>query len=533
MAVLNKSKSISPFWGANLNLITGLDPLGLQNTSEATYAMLLPGISNLTNRMRYYGFYCWLVDFYFQREKEGNSTEQYRFIRRAELMVAIIMQYSQHQVLQITGSLFASDLKSKNNGEKYILSDGADKEPGKDKIYWKYPSGAFGQYYSGAMQASGLITYAVDSNNDTLFHITEPNPRQQVSGRDLAMAFDETLSDKIRDLFYKNIKQGELNPDDIPELIKYFFIDKIPYPGKEWDLYISMLFDKDYPSSEIEEQFTYHRKNTIQALINEAKSNKNSFNWNDYILNCYKEQFSPKNNQTDIGWYCYLLNEYWHYACGTILWAFLYELGNRQADQYLSKFIEEFSISILDGLAEEINIENIENKSPSEYWKNLSTNWTEEDLFNKIKKAIGSKKHFQAISWAFQLLFTLIVNNKEQIPQLREYITKKKIIRDGDMVSGLSFIKESSEMLFPEFIKHFLYKRIVYRHELIALRKMNNSMQSTFKFLIDDAKIRYLDIIKPQRTSPRLNALTNIIYDLGIIDQNKKITDITSEILSS
>jgi hypothetical protein len=81
MAVLQKGKSNYPFWGASINLITGLDPLGLQTTSEATYATMLPGISNLTNRLRYYGFYCWLLDFYFKTEKKGNSKEQYRFIR--------------------------------------------------------------------------------------------------------------------------------------------------------------------------------------------------------------------------------------------------------------------------------------------------------------------------------------------------------------------------------------------------------------------------------------------------------------------
>lgn len=53
MAVLQKGKSVYPFWGASINLITGLDPLGLQTTSEATYATMMPGISNLTNRLRY------------------------------------------------------------------------------------------------------------------------------------------------------------------------------------------------------------------------------------------------------------------------------------------------------------------------------------------------------------------------------------------------------------------------------------------------------------------------------------------------
>src|SRR3954463_3925186 len=119
MAVLQKGKAVYPFWGSSINLITGLDPLSLQTTSEASYAALLPGISNLTNRLRYYGFYCWLLNFYFTKEKRGNSTEQYKFIRRAELMVAILMQSERKEVMQITGSNFAANLIAGQTGKYF------------------------------------------------------------------------------------------------------------------------------------------------------------------------------------------------------------------------------------------------------------------------------------------------------------------------------------------------------------------------------------------------------------------------------
>lgn len=83
MAVLQKGNSIYPFWGENVNLITGLDPLGLQVTSEATYATMLPGLSNLTNRLRYYGFYCWLIDF--SSKKRRKEIRQNNIVSFAEL----------------------------------------------------------------------------------------------------------------------------------------------------------------------------------------------------------------------------------------------------------------------------------------------------------------------------------------------------------------------------------------------------------------------------------------------------------------
>ena len=43
---------------------SGLDPLGMQNSSINLYQRLLPGISNVTLRVRYYGFYAWLASIY-------------------------------------------------------------------------------------------------------------------------------------------------------------------------------------------------------------------------------------------------------------------------------------------------------------------------------------------------------------------------------------------------------------------------------------------------------------------------------------
>ena len=45
MAILKNNEYKTVVWGSKNNFITGLDPLGLQITSEATYATLLPGVT--------------------------------------------------------------------------------------------------------------------------------------------------------------------------------------------------------------------------------------------------------------------------------------------------------------------------------------------------------------------------------------------------------------------------------------------------------------------------------------------------------
>ena len=67
----------------------GLDPLGMQNTSVGLYQKLIPGISNVTLRVRYYGLYAWLAAIYAERTRDTDPKTWQRFIRRAEALYAL------------------------------------------------------------------------------------------------------------------------------------------------------------------------------------------------------------------------------------------------------------------------------------------------------------------------------------------------------------------------------------------------------------------------------------------------------------
>jgi len=521
MSVLQKGNSVYPFWGDTVNLITGLDPLGLQVTSEATYAAMLPGLSNLTNRLRYYGFYCWLLDVYFKKEKKGNQKEQYRFIRRAELLIAILMQKERKRVTQITGSDFASNLLNTATSSVFDLAAGADKDSGNEKVYWKFPSGAFGQYYFGALQALALAVRYENDEGDVIFNITQAHPKQKVSGQELADAFNETLSEEIKALFYNSVKRGKLSDKDIPELIKYFSIDKINPETKEWQLYIDMLLDKDYPSKEIEEEFTFHRKNTIASLLSIAAKNNGEYYWGNYLDECYKNKLADTDN-TNIGWYCYQLNEYWQFACGIIFWATLNQLESLHKEQYLPKFIQDFATKIKNQL------DSSENTTLKQYLESSNKTQGEEALLEEITT---NNKPAENAKIGFNLLFQLYQNNKEHLPQLKEYMSRNGIIRDGNMADGLLSIFYSLSDNLKEFITNFIHKSIIYRHQMVALRKLGNGTQATNKFVIEEQMIRLIDIFPARWTSPRMNALQNLLSDLQVINEHGIITDLHTKIV--
>ena len=68
----------------------GLDPLGMQNSSVNLYQTFLPGISNVTLRMRYYGLYAWLCRAYAKKVGDTDPETWKRYIRRTEALYALI-----------------------------------------------------------------------------------------------------------------------------------------------------------------------------------------------------------------------------------------------------------------------------------------------------------------------------------------------------------------------------------------------------------------------------------------------------------
>lgn len=529
MAVLKGGKSQYPFWGASVNLITGLDPLGLQTTSEATYAAMLPGVSNLTNRLRYYGFYCWLLSFYFSKEKKGNSEEQYKFIRRAELMIAILMHSERAEVQQITGSRFAGGMIDTTENGFYDLAYGADKDGTSKPVYWKYPSGAFGQYYYGAMQVLSLVIAAINNDGDVVYMLTDPNERQKVSGKELAKAFDKKLPSQIKELFYNSVKKGKLYKKDVETLIEYFYIDTVNPTSDEWNLYVQMLLDKDEPAVELEEHFTFHRRETIQYLIRYAASNNGEYNWYDFLLDCYSKKIGEdetRASDTEIGWYCYQLNEYWQFGCGTVFWGVLQYLYNLQSEQYLPSLIENISGKVYKKMQPKLSTNNVLVRDVVKQ----SALRDEEDIISEVDTTSAGDP-INAVAEGLSLLFKVYDANKEYLPFLKDYMKRLRVERDGNMVDGLLLIHQSEQKKFSSFLREFILRNIIYRHQLVALRKMGNGTQSTQKFIIEEQYIRLIDTFPPRNTSPRMNALKNILFDLQVIDDDGYLTDLSKQLV--
>ena len=98
-----------PFFNKTADLKVGLNQLGLRNASEALFTSLLPGLNNVSNRIRYYSFYCWLIGEFYKNRESFTDKEFYKYIRYSEYLLALIHSRGQ-DVEGIPGITYAFEV---------------------------------------------------------------------------------------------------------------------------------------------------------------------------------------------------------------------------------------------------------------------------------------------------------------------------------------------------------------------------------------------------------------------------------------
>ena len=183
----------------------GLDPLGMQTSSVSFYQGLLPGISNVTLRMRYYGFYAWLCDTYAKKVGDTNPESWKRFVRRAEALYALVSERHGNET-GVAGIRWARKrLQASKSGS---LEFAQDAEPGSSSHYLKQKWGAYGAAYASQLHEMGVFG-AVEGHD-----IPVPGPK---FGDDLVSAFSQG-NEQVLNLYFDIINRGAVSLDELDAL---------------------------------------------------------------------------------------------------------------------------------------------------------------------------------------------------------------------------------------------------------------------------------------------------------------------------
>ena len=524
--VLLNNKNYFPFFGDRMTFINGLDPLALQTTSIATFTELLPGLNNVTGRIRYYSFHCWVLKMYAEVNRNTNPEEQKKFIRRSEYLISLISQFYKDINRAIPGSNYAYREVTLNGNEYHDLQAATFKADGKTEgTYWKYPFGAFGQYYVGSMSEMNLIDHF--SEEVQTYVLTESSKELFISGIDLATAFDKNITPEAKTTFLSVVKKGKVNNQTLQELTQDFDMTKVP-KSEEQELLAKMLIQKDSPLLFEEEPKSY-RKNTIKLLLELINSSGKIIKDRDFVNDAYykKGEVDDEINPTLYGWYYYQFNEYWQIANTSILNGILANLHDNSGVQWdsvthLINYTVDEVLLVLNE-SEEINSSD----KVEDIIENLKTD--EHTWLSTAVKSKGSSK----IAFAVLAIFAVYANNREDLNRLRDFSQRLGLSKDGEPSDYfLTELYIKKEMAFETFLRNYLFKKIILRHQFVALRKMRTGNISTQKFVLEDFKIRYLGNFDASSTGPRLYNLLSFLEDLSIVDKNQKVTPFGNRILT-
>jgi hypothetical protein len=511
-------EKIEPFWAEFSSAAGGRDPLAIQNSSVVIYTKMVIGITNVTNRIRYNGFFCWIFDTILQNiDKKNSLQEQIRYSRRAELLLAYLMVKNFEGVTGVSGSSYAG----KNLDTIINLKNGADWESKKEDgpgLYWKFKLGVFGQYYSGVVRDLNLINHPIAQLNLNIYTLTE-------KGKELATAFQDNIPQEERILFWNSVYSGSIQESDLANL-KSFALHIIPEGSNEHKFYETAILAADNRKAEP----TFNRRETIKLMLahlsNQGEGVENlvsSFLRENYQLH-QKESVLKKDAAT--AWYLFEINEIIHVAFEHFHASFLYYIENHPTilDQKIDALVNE----TLNAFELEDSFDRLESiKELAEQIKK-----EEEDIYvayDEMEKHFRTREFGTCLKFAVKTILHLEVNSNAQIKQLEEFAAapENNFNRIGyamDLIEEL--VNTKRELSVQEYVKAIIIKAINL-HTFSSYSKTRIGQRLVHNYMIEDHFVWRLRETFPNRTTPRLQNVIQYIMDIGWLNREGKVFTIT------
>jgi predicted transcriptional regulator len=513
-------EKIEPFWAEFSSAASGRDPLAIQNSSVVIYTKMVVGITNVTNRIRYNGFFCWIFDTILQNiDKKNSLQEQIRYSRRAELLLAYMMVKNFEGITGVSGSAYAA----KNINTLISLKNGADweskteNEPG---LYWKFKLGVFGQYYSGVVRDLNLINHPNAQLGLNIYTLTE-------KGKELAKAFQENIPKEERDLFWSSVYIGSIQESELTNL-KSFALHEIPAGSYEHSFYERAILAADNRKAEP----TFNRSETIKLILthlnkeNEGIENLvRSFLRVNYLL--HQSEVALKKD-TATAWYLFEINELIHVAFEHFHSCFLYFIETYPT--LLDQNIDSLVNATLDAFELESSLKEID--SIKQLTEQIKSDGVDIYIaYDEMEKHFHSREFGACLMYAVKTILHVHINCNDQLAQLEEFAAapENNFNRIGYAIDLIDELVISQRALsVPEYIRAMIIKAINL-HTFSSYNKTRIGQSLVHNYMIEDYSVWRLRETLPNRTTPRLQNVLQYIMDIGWIKRDGNVFAITEE----
>jgi hypothetical protein len=185
--------------------IGGLDHLAVQAPCINIYSRLIPGITNVTDRARYYSFYPWLIWAFDQAGIRDFDDEFIDLFRRADCLFTLIAErhaavqsdeYERHAAAMVGSNTFSGLAASLGASSTVRLSDYSHRETAKQR-YFKNKLGGLGQYYLGVLRELNVLDGDTRSGIKYTRQIGQPIAERMDAGVDRGRFMDIVRCDVV------------------------------------------------------------------------------------------------------------------------------------------------------------------------------------------------------------------------------------------------------------------------------------------------------------------------------------------------
>lgn len=495
----------------------GLDPLGMQTTSVALYQQLVPGISNVTLRMRYYGLYAWLARRYAVDVGDTSVERWCRYLRRAEALYALVAVHAGGE-RGVAGVDWATRALGDSGADLtfHAATDRGDGEP----QYLKQKFGAFGAAYGSQLVDVGVL--------ETVPGHDVPVPTRDI-GEKLAEAFQSAIGSNA-DAFLAAAQAGTISKTGLTPLAA-MLPSRIAADGPERDLYESLLL----AGAHGQKTRAVSRSHSLRLVLRIARDQGSSvrvdtLRWSLYASQCSTlATFAALDAEEDkqrFAWAVYQANDLLHLSYETILKLALDVLGGAPTGMPFDTLVAQ-TVSRLTSALE---------MYAAESWNGLCASLalaadpaSDKDPMSEfsLQRTVLRSARLEAVTSedsARSCVVLLAVLHKRFGELLERIARELPVIAHGDflrsLVTELRFLDEHASEPLQALLARIVRQRVLDRHLWVAIQKFRGPGDYTFLLESDDGRVRLRQKDGPVLTNPRLSSAIAFLEDIHLLGAN-------------
>lgn len=506
--------------------IRGLDHLGVQAPCIALYGQLLPGITNVTDRARYYSFYPWVV-WAFERRYPDHSVDEFRrVLRRAECLFALIAIRHARVVGDGDDGLHGRAmvgrdklLRIKEDVEAFSLEDYATLD-GPNR-YFKNKLGGLGQYYFGPLRDLRVLDHHEGAGY--------PGYDDQ-RGRKLAQAFASAIPE---DDFFRVLEQPTIRWEELDEL-EVFCPCRLRDNAAEHQLLLDLflvrteLFHGDGGTTrraslglmlDLASQSARDPEYAFEGLLRGGA-------YTGALIDGSPWRVAAAHQRVLRGWGTYQRNELLSIGVQGLFAAVLRAVERDEGGKMLqASDAADIAVRLLASLGSDLKLplETLVTRTRGTLpaladWQNedheLQRGWRLQSLPRKDDTSLE-----QIARESVAILLALLARGVDEYPYgdfelAPEYFDPREV----HLLSLRHASKnEWAGLTVEEWIRWVAVQWGVARHLRVALRKLRGERRDTFRVRPLEGELRVVEAPEPAFTQPRVSRAQQILRDLGLV----------------